>query len=104
MDGSPTADASNADASQLDAGNFDAAPIDSPPAGFVLTSTAFVDGALIPAKHTCTGVDVSPLLAWSGAPAGTLSFAFTMKDVTFGSPFNHSAAWEIPLATASLMS
>ena len=47
---------------------------------FTLTSTAFTDGAAIPVKHTCDGVDVSPPLAWSGAPAGTRSFALIADD------------------------
>src|SRR5881409_3464237 len=36
---------------------------------FSLTSAAFKDGAAIPVKHTCDGADVSPPLAWTGAPA-----------------------------------
>jgi Raf kinase inhibitor-like YbhB/YbcL family protein len=47
---------------------------------FTITSTAFRDGAAIPAKYTCDGVDVSPPLAWSGAPAGTRSFALIVDD------------------------
>src|SRR5207244_2006599 len=40
------------------------------PMAFSVTSTAFKEGAGIPVKHTCDGADVSPPLAWSGAPAG----------------------------------
>src|SRR6266516_4497305 len=40
------------------------------PMAFSVTSTAFREGAGIPVKHTCDGADVSPPLAWSGAPAG----------------------------------
>jgi len=47
---------------------------------FLLTSAAFQDGATIPRKHTCDGVDVSPPLAWSGAPAGTRGFALIADD------------------------
>jgi Raf kinase inhibitor-like YbhB/YbcL family protein len=47
---------------------------------FTLTSTAFGDGAAIPAKYTCDGVDVSPPLAWSGPPPGTRSFALIADD------------------------
>src|SRR6266540_1402431 len=47
---------------------------------FSLTSTAFTDGAAIPVKYTCDGADVSPPLAWSGAPAGTKSFALICDD------------------------
>ncbi|HYT05680.1 MAG TPA: YbhB/YbcL family Raf kinase inhibitor-like protein [Gemmatimonadales bacterium] len=47
---------------------------------FSLTSTAFRQGTAIPVKHTCDGVDVSPSLAWSGAPAGTAAFALIADD------------------------
>lgn len=47
---------------------------------FSLTSTAFTDGAGVPVKHTCDGTDVSPPLAWSGAPAGTVEFALIADD------------------------
>jgi len=47
---------------------------------FTLTSSVFKEGAPIPAKHTCDGADVSPPLAWSGAPAGAAGFALIMDD------------------------
>src|SRR5205814_2223816 len=47
---------------------------------FALSSTAFKDGAAIPVKHTCDGADVSPPLAWSGAPPGTRTFALIADD------------------------
>src|SRR6266704_2535540 len=47
---------------------------------FTLASTAFRDGAAIPVKYTCDGVDVSPPLSWSGAPAGTRGFALMVDD------------------------
>jgi len=45
-----------------------------------IASTAFSDGQPIPDKYTCTGQDVSPPLAWSGAPTGTKSFALIADD------------------------
>jgi len=45
-----------------------------------LTSPAFAAGAAIPTKYTCDGADVSPPLAWSGAPAGTQAFALIVDD------------------------
>lgn len=45
-----------------------------------LTSPAFTEGATIPERFTCEGDDVSPALAWSGAPAGTKSFALICDD------------------------
>src|SRR5207237_1026743 len=47
---------------------------------FALTSPAFADGSAVPAKYTCDGADVSPPLVWSGAPAGTVSFALPVDD------------------------
>lgn len=47
---------------------------------FKLTSPAFKDGETIPKVHTCEGKDPSPELSWSGAPAGTKSFALIMDD------------------------
>jgi len=51
-----------------------------PGAAMVLTSTAFQEGAMIPAAYTGDGKDVSPPLAWSGAPKGTVTFALIMDD------------------------
>jgi len=50
------------------------------PMAFTLSSSSFQEGAPIPAKHTCDGADVSPPLAWSGAPSGAAGFALIMDD------------------------
>src|SRR5947208_9165997 len=47
---------------------------------FSLSSTAFKDGGAVPIKYTCDGADVSPPLAWIGAPAGTQAFALIADD------------------------
>ncbi|MFQ5665063.1 MAG: YbhB/YbcL family Raf kinase inhibitor-like protein [Candidatus Binatia bacterium] len=47
---------------------------------FTLSSSAFQPGAPIPKQHTCDGVDQSPALHWSDAPAGTKSFALIADD------------------------
>jgi len=49
-------------------------------AKFQLTSSSFEADAAIPAKYTCDGADVSPVLAWTEPPAGTQSFALVMDD------------------------
>jgi Raf kinase inhibitor-like YbhB/YbcL family protein len=46
----------------------------------ILMSGAFTAGGVIPAKHSCDGVDVSPSLAWNGAPPGTVAFALIADD------------------------
>jgi Raf kinase inhibitor-like YbhB/YbcL family protein len=49
-------------------------------AALTVTSSAFVAGGSIPAKYTCEGANVSPPLSWTGAPAGTKSFALICDD------------------------
>src|SRR5690349_14448918 len=51
----------------------EAAPLD-------VTSDAFDDGAAIPKQFTCSGDGISPPLAWSEGPEGTLSFALVVDD------------------------
>jgi len=62
-----------------------AVPRPAAASGFALTSPDFADGGTMPAAqaldlHGCTGANRSPALAWSGAPAGTRSFAVTIHD------------------------
>ncbi len=45
-----------------------------------LTSAAFNEGAMIPAKYTCDGADPSPPLQWEQPPDGTRSFALICDD------------------------
>ena len=45
-----------------------------------LTSSAFTDGGAIPGRHTCDGADVSPALAWTGAPDGATAYALIVDD------------------------
>lgn len=45
-----------------------------------LTSTAFENNSTMDAKYTVEGEDISPPLAWSGAPAETVSFALICDD------------------------
>ena len=49
-------------------------------AKLTLTSPSFRNNQPIPAKHTCSGEDVSPALKWEGAPAETKSFALVCDD------------------------
>lgn len=67
---------------------------------FELTSTAFVEGAEIPAEYTCVSTNgnissrPSPPLAWGPGPAGTKGYAIVLKDTQNG--FTHWAIWDIP--------
>jgi phosphatidylethanolamine-binding protein (PEBP) family uncharacterized protein len=45
---------------------------------FKAYSSAFTNGGEFPIKYTCDGSSTSPLIQWSGAPAGTVSYAITM--------------------------
>ena len=77
---------------------------------FVLTSSKIVTDMEMPAEFTCaaTGTPVSPPLAWSGAPAGTMSFAMVFVDTTIidanmtDARGYHSAIWDIPASTMAL--
>src|SRR4051812_46897709 len=58
----------------------DAPPIGASPMNFKLTTRSFNVGAVIPRKYTGEGEDVSPSLAWAGAPEGTKEFALICDD------------------------
>jgi Raf kinase inhibitor-like YbhB/YbcL family protein len=64
---------------------------------FVVRSDAFDDGGPIPRRQTCDGEDVSPEIAWSGAPAGTRSLALVVRDPD-ARGFVHWIVYDIPAA------
>jgi hypothetical protein len=47
---------------------------------FAITSPSFEDRAIIPAKFTCDGKDLSPALEWAGYPQSTKSFVLICDD------------------------
>lgn len=58
---------------------------------------------MIPALYTYGGADSSPPLAWSGAPAGTRSFAVVLADPDApGRIFYHWAIYDMPATVTSL--
>lgn len=62
-----------------------------------LSSSAFSDGSPIPQRHTCDGEDLSPPLAWSGAPAETRSYVLLCEDPDApAGTWRHWAAYDIP--------
>jgi Raf kinase inhibitor-like YbhB/YbcL family protein len=61
-----------------------------------LSSPAFADGEPIPDRYTCDGDDVSPPLAWTAPPDGTVGLALCVDDADAGRyPFTHWLAWDI---------
>src|SRR4029453_1895220 len=77
---------------------------------FTVTSTTTQDGRPLAAAQLSGlfgmpgGQDASPQLTWSGAPAGTKSYAVTVydPDAPTGSGFWHWAVADIPAGTTSL--
>jgi Raf kinase inhibitor-like YbhB/YbcL family protein len=68
-----------------------------------ITSSAFVHEKMIPSKYTCDGKNISPPLAWSGAPTATKSFALICDDpdAPIGT-WVHWVFFDIPATVTSL--
>lgn len=78
-------------------------------AGFSVTSPDVQGGGTISNEQVydgfgCTGDNVSPALSWSGAPAGTKSFAVTLydPDAPTGSGWWHWLVSNIPASVTEL--
>jgi Raf kinase inhibitor-like YbhB/YbcL family protein len=72
------------------------------PGGFTLSSTDFGDGGAIPRRYACDGDEVSPSLAWSGAPGDAAAMALIMDDPDAGG-FVHWVLFDMTAsATGSL--
>ncbi|PWK86493.1 glucose/arabinose dehydrogenase [Lentzea atacamensis] len=74
--------------------------------GFKLTSSAFADDAMIPAKYTCAGdgvagQDPSPPFAW-GESSGAQAYAIVFADRVNNGNKLHWAIWDIPATARSL--
>ena len=68
-----------------------------------LTSTAFSEGGAIPARFTCDDRNVSPVLSWSGAPAGAKSLVLIADDPDApGGTWVHWVLYDLPVATSEL--
>lgn len=73
-----------------------------------LTSSAFKDGGVIPAKHAQPGDETSPPLTWTGAPGGdsTKSYVLIVHDLDAiggnGEDALHWLVWNIPGSVTSL--
>ena len=78
-------------------------------AGFKLSSATIKPGSMLGDAQVfngfgCSGKNVSPALAWSGAPAGTKSFALTVydPDAPTGSGWWHWVVFNIPASATQL--
>ncbi len=60
---------------------------------FTLTSDSFPAAGEIPRRFTCEGPDVSPHLAWSGAPEGARSYALIVDDPDAPDPAAPKMTW-----------
>ena len=75
---------------------------------FTLSSSAFAPSGAIPTRYTCDDANVSPPLAWSGAPSGTKSFALIVDDPDAPDPaapkrvYVHWVRYDIPGTVAEL--
>ena len=58
-----------------------------------ISSSLFADGGSIPKKCTCEGDDISPPLAWSGAPPGTKSLVLIVDDPDAPDPQAPKMTW-----------
>lgn len=68
-----------------------------------VSSSAFKEGGMIPAKYTCDGNDLSAPLAWTGIPEGTKSIAVISDDpdAPVGT-WVHWVMWNIPASAVGL--
>ena len=58
-----------------------------------LTSPGFSNQGDMPSDLTCEGKNISPALAWSGAPTGTKSFALIVDDPDAPDPKAPKMTW-----------
>lgn len=97
----PQVDANRRDASSIvDSRPLDAGIPDAAISTLTVTSTAWLEGALIPGMYTCKGTNVSPPLAWTAPSAAHQGYALVMTDKTNG--LIHSVLWDIPATTLTL--
>lgn len=89
-------------------GGNDARPADAgtgqdgtgPGGAMTLTSSAFLEGGIIPSDISCKGANTSPMLSWTGAPSGTKSFAVVLTDLTIS--MAHWVIYDIPASVTAL--
>ena len=72
-------------------------------AQITISSAAFKNGSPIPQRFTCQGDNISPALAWSGAPPGTKTLALICEDPDApNGTFYHWVIYNIPASERGL--
>jgi len=84
-------------------GGVDVTPSASAAGSMTLTSSAMVEGGVLPTDYTCDGTGSTPSLSWANPPAGTQSFALLMTTL----PGDGSTKWnwvvyDIPASASGL--
>jgi Raf kinase inhibitor-like YbhB/YbcL family protein len=75
----------------------------APAMALAISSSSFPAEGNIPSKYTCDGGDVSPALSWTGAPAGTQSFALIADDPDApAGTWTHWVLFDLPASTTGL--
>ena len=70
---------------------------------FKLTSSVFKQGGRIPERYTCKAENISPDLAWTGVPKGTVTLALIMEDPdAAANPWVHWVLYNIDPKTGGL--
>lgn len=71
--------------------------------GLSLTSPTVLEGGVLPAEYTCDGVASTLALSWSGAPAGSKSFAVIMHHKAGPTDIHwYWVVYDIPASVTSL--
>jgi len=58
-----------------------------------ISSPSFPNNGMIPLRHTCDGLDISPALFWTGVPANTASLALIVDDPDAPDPVAPKVRW-----------
>jgi len=59
----------------------------------IITTPSFKHGGDIPARHTCDGLNISPMIEWSGVPTATKSLALIVDDPDAPDPEAPRTTW-----------
>jgi Raf kinase inhibitor-like YbhB/YbcL family protein len=59
----------------------------------IIMSPSFMHDRVIPARHTCDGLNISPPLAWTGVPVGTKSLSLIVDDPDAPDPAAPKMTW-----------